>query len=353
MLGPSEEARGGVSSVIRVYGECGLFADHPVRFLATTCGGPASRKLRCGLQALADFVRALMKGSVAAVHAHVSIGASVWRKGLFALLGMAFRIPVILHLHAGEFVHRYGLHAHPLRARLVRWLLDHATTIVVLSPRWLSSIRTLARNTEITVLPNPVQQQSRPPSIRADNGCPTLVYLGRFSRNKGIYDLLEIHARLVAGHAHLRLVCAGDGEVDLVRLRVQAASMQSAVEIREWISPSEKWALLNNATVYVLPSYFEGLPMSLLEAMAVGVPVVASRVGGIPDLIVDRINGLLVEPGDVDGFVAAIDQLLGDSDRRRVIGMAGRRTVEANHSGHSVVEQLRHLYARLDLLDPV
>jgi glycosyltransferase involved in cell wall biosynthesis len=99
----------------------------------------------------------------------------------------------------------------------------------------------------------------------------------------------------------------------------------------------------------VLPSYYEGLPMSVLEAMALGVPVVASRVGGIPDLIEDQANGLLVAPGDIDGFVVAIDRLLVNADWRRVIGSAGRQTVERCYSAGRVLAELRGLYARLGL----
>jgi glycosyltransferase involved in cell wall biosynthesis len=347
MLGPSAAARGGMSSVVRVYQECGLFSDHPVRFLATTCDPPRWHKLAYGLSALARYIWALLGGAVGAVHAHVATRASLWRKGPFAIIAMALRIPVILHLHGGEIVHRYGSPGRPIAARCVRWLLDHATTVIVLSPSWRAAIQQLTSNPRIVVLPNPVPPGGAldPAAVRERR--PMLVYLGRFSRDKGIYDLLVIHQRLLARHPDLQLVCAGDGEVESVRARVHAASLAASVEVRDWISPSEKWALLNRATVCVLPSYFEGLPMVLLEAMAAGVPVVAARTGGIPDLVDDRVNGLLVKPGDIDGFVAAIDMLLDDATLQRSLIEAGRRTVAADYSARRVLGQLLQLYADL------
>jgi glycosyltransferase involved in cell wall biosynthesis len=354
MLGPSAAARGGMSSVLQVYQECGLFSRHPVRFIATTCDPPRWRKLAWGLAAFARYTVALLGGAVVAVHAHVAIGASLWRKGPLAIMAMALRIPVILHLHGGEIVHRYGSPGHPVATRYVRWLLDHATAIVVLSPNWRAPIQRLTTNPRIAVLPNPVPPQpvtqpvtDRPVALEQH---PTIVYLGRFSRDKGIYDLLAIYQRLLLRHPGIRMVCAGDGEVESVRECVRAASLDESVEVKNWISPGEKWALLNRSTVCVLPSYFEGLPMVLLEAMAAGVPVVASRTGGIPDLIHDRVNGLLVTPGDIDGFVAAIDAVLCDPRQRRRFIEAGRRTVEADYSAPRVLEQLLGLYAELGVL---
>jgi glycosyltransferase involved in cell wall biosynthesis len=114
-----------------------------------------------------------------------------------------------------------------------------------------------------------------------------------------------------------------------------------------WVHGAEKERVLQDTTIYVLPSYHEGLPVGVLEAMAAGVPVVATRVGGIPDTVQHGCEGELVTPGDVDALTEALDRLLRDTSYRENLGRAGQRRVSAQFDAEVVLERLGTIYRSL------
>jgi glycosyltransferase involved in cell wall biosynthesis len=124
------------------------------------------------------------------------------------------------------------------------------------------------------------------------------------------------------------------------------------VKFTGWVGPSGKRALLENAAAIALPRYSAGLPMSLLEAMAAGVPAVASPVGAIPEVLTDGASGLLVAPGDVTALARALRKLLLDRPLAARIGAAGRETVRARFAPDRVIPRLEELYADAGLAAP-
>ena len=114
-----------------------------------------------------------------------------------------------------------------------------------------------------------------------------------------------------------------------------------------WVSGAAKERELQQATLYVLPSYIEGLPMGVLEAMAIGAPVIATKVGGIPDAIEDGANGFLVEPGDVNALADRIIQLLADAQLRNRFATAARARIVSSFSPERVLARLEDVYRKL------
>jgi glycosyltransferase involved in cell wall biosynthesis len=112
--------------------------------------------------------------------------------------------------------------------------------------------------------------------------------------------------------------------------------------------PADKDARLAAAHCFCLPSYDEGLPMSMLEAMAVGLPVVATRVGAIPEAVVEGREGLLFEPGDLDTLLAHLGRLIDDPGAARVIGVAGRARLMRDFSLARSAELVLEVYRSLN-----
>lgn len=343
MLGTT--SKGGVWSVIDVYRHHGLFERWPIIHLSTHCDGGAARKIACVARAMAVYVRLLVRGRVAIVHVHASSWISFWRKLPFILLACAARKPFIFHLHGGNFDGFYNAMGS-LRKRLIRFVLDHAARIVVLSSQWSAWMHGVSANPRVVCIHNPVavpaEAVSPAPQLR-------VLFLGRMNRGKGIYDLLEVVARLRGRHPALRLICAGDGEAEQVAARADELGIGDAVEIPGWVSAQARDALIAASTILVLPSYFEGLPMSVLEAMAAGMPAVTTSVGGIPDLIEDGIDGYMVTPGDKEALARVLDRLLADPALQRRIGTAARRKIEQRFSADVVVPRLEQLYAEMQV----
>src|SRR5437763_291119 len=144
-------------------------------------------------------------------------------------------------------------------------------------------------------------------------GKPNLaLFLGHLEAAKGIYDLLDALAGVRSAVPDVRLACAGDGDRIGVARYAENLGIAEAVKFTGWVGPSGKRALLEHAAVFALPSYEEALPVSLIEAMSAGVPVVATPVGGIPEVVADNTSGFLVAPGDKGALERARRRLLVD-----------------------------------------
>jgi glycosyltransferase involved in cell wall biosynthesis len=161
------------------------------------------------------------------------------------------------------------------------------------------------------------------------NATLRLLYLGWIEETKGIFDLLEAFRRLLANTATnaVELVLAGRGSAyQKCEEWVVANHIDSHVRFLGWVSGVEKARALKEADIFVLPSYFEGLSNSMLEAMAAGLPVVVTRVGGLPDVVRDEREGLLVDPRDITALHGALARLVLDENLRESLGRTARNT---------------------------
>jgi glycosyltransferase involved in cell wall biosynthesis len=344
MLGTAFETKGGISSVVKVYHQAGLFERFPVIYIATHIDGDAFVKMRLCVSAWLRYIALLLRAKVALTHVHVSTGTSFWRKLLFLCPAMVVGAPVILHLHGADFD---AFHDKGGRRRkwVIRTLFDQAAGIIVLSESWRRWARTASSNPLIVPIYNPVYLP--PPVDFSKRSACTILFLGQLGTRKGTYDLLQAAARLVGKHPRLRLVLAGDGEAQRVRSEVDQLSLGAHVDVLDWVSGREKSKLLEHAAIYALPSYCEGLPMSVLEAMAAGLPVVCTPVGGVPEAVTDGREGRVIAPGDIDALADALDCLLSQHDLRRRMGNAARQKIETMFSVTHVVPQIEQLYEQL------
>lgn len=346
MLGVNLQStkRGGIGSVIEVYRDSGLFDRWPIEYLATVTAGNLLVKTRTASAALWRFVRLLMQRRVALLHAHTASRASFWRKSLFMMLAFAARVPVLLHLHGGRFEDFYERECGPLRRALIRTILQRAERVVVLSSGWKAFIERIAPSAQVTCLYNPVAIAATPTGRRSDRD---ILFLGRLTQAKGFFDLLEAFAIVKERFPAACLRCGGEGDLDEVRARASMLGIENDVDLLGWINGSVKERWLAEATIYVLPSYAEGLPMGVLEAMGAGLPTVSTPVGGIPDAIDDGAEGFLVEPGDVRALAERIMQLLGDAELREKMGAAAWAKARRCFSIEQIVLQMELLYRGL------
>jgi glycosyltransferase involved in cell wall biosynthesis len=344
MLGTDFETKGGISSVVNTYRETGLFQRFSVIYISTHTDGNASKKIRFCITAWLGYMNLLMRGKVALVHVHMSTGMSFWRKLLFLCPTLIAHVPSILHLHGADF-REFFEDGGALRKWIIRTVFDKVDSIIVLSNSWKNWAQSVSNNPFIISIYNPV---SLPPIIDFSVRDPSsILFLGQLGNRKGSYDLLEAISRIVNKHPQLKLRMAGDGELEQVKAAVDRLALRAHVEILEWVSGPEKSDLLNRAAIYVLPSYSEGLPMSVLEAMAAGLPVICTPVGGVPEAITDGREGCLIVPGDIAALSDALDKLLSRLELRRKMGEAARYKVESTFSTTHIVPQIEQLYERL------
>lgn len=174
-------------------------------------------------------------------------------------------------------------------------------------------------------------------------------FIGRLTREKGVYDLLEAMRALRAKHPDTHLLIVGDGEErQALEQRTRDLGLDSAVT---FTGTRADTALLYSAfDVFVLPSYQEGFPMVVLEAMACNLPVVATHVGDIPRIIDDGATGVLTAPGDTDALVRAVDRVLADATGSQEMGAAAGRRLRERFTSRAMAQHYLALYRRV--LDP-
>jgi glycosyltransferase involved in cell wall biosynthesis len=310
-----------------------------VEYIATH--GPGSPKLQ--VKALGRFVALLARYRRAVLHVHTAAGTSFWRDSAYMGAAIAARCPVILHLHGGGFERFYDRSG--TGQAVVRYFLEHAACVAVPSQRMAAWVRSVSPAVRATFLPSPVLIGPLHESARPN----LIVFLGRLHADKGIYDLLDALSQLRSAVPDVRLVCAGEGERIAVARHAERLGIADAVKFTGWVGPSGKRALFESAAAYALPSYDEGMPVSLLEAMAAGVPAVASPVGGIPEVVVDGTSGLLAAPGDVATLQRHLRRLLLERSLGARIGAAGRETVRARFAAERALPRLEEVYAGIGL----
>lgn len=350
MTGTRFDTMGGISSVVNVYRDAGLFQRYPLHYIATHCDGGTIAKLKIATWALLCFIGMLLTNQVGLLHIHVSSRASFWRKACFFFAARLFRVPTIVHLHSGGFHIFYDQHCGPLRKKLVRYIFDHASRVIVLSNTWKEWLQTISKNQHIVAIYNPVMlpawHGARPPG--AETGAASgqhLLVLGRLGKLKGSYDLLQAVARIAPQFPDLVLDMGGDGELEQVASRARELGIERHVRLLGWVRGADKDRHLQAARIYLLPSYNEGLPMSVLEAMAAGLPVITTPVGGIPEAVSDGVEGFLVQPGDVAQLAERLTQLLHDDALARQMGLAARHKIEQTFSAEAILPHIEALYA--------
>jgi glycosyltransferase involved in cell wall biosynthesis len=343
MVGTSPEARGGIASVVQGYAASGLLAKWRVRYLTTHVQKSGLVKLWVALLAFFQLLWLLLTRRVALLHVHMSTGASTWRKAIFLVAGMTFGVPCLIHMHGGNYVDFFELECGPLRQRFIRWLFTHAAKVIVLSPSWRTDVLAIAPASKTVVLYNSIAlpDLDRVPFESSTDDVSSILFLGRLSEPKGAFDLIRA-AALVRGS--FKITLCGPGELDRAKALVTELGLDSKVEFVEWVAGKAKEQLLSNAQIFVLPSHYEGVPMAILEAMAWALPVVATTVGGIPEVVSHGVDGLLVEPSAIEDLAQAINALLSTKSQCEEMGLAGRMKIEQRYCQAVLLPQLEQLW---------
>lgn len=347
MVGTALHTRGGVAAVVNAWRDAGLFARWQVHYVGSNGGGSPLGALAAALRCYARCAWLLASRRVSLVHVHHSSFVSFWRKTPVFLLAMLFRRPLVVSLHGGAYREFYGSLPAPAQW-WQRRIMRYASRYLVLTAGWEAWARQVQPQARVTVLPNLVAQiPAEPPAAAAGTEPPLLLFLGRLEALKGVPELVQALAAAHARGAGWHLVLGGTGDIDAT---VQAAAKlglpAGSVRCAGWVDPAQKDLLLRQAAALVLPSHIENMPVVILEAFAYARPVVATRVGGIPDMVDDGHNGLLVRPREPGDLADALVRLWEMGPARRAdMGAAGRRAVEQHYGEAVVMRTLDAVYA--------
>ncbi len=181
-----------------------------------------------------------------------------------------------------------------------------------------------------------------------------VLFLGELGKRKGCYDIPEVIAQVKKSIPDVRFVLAGAGdEVDekAIKELIAEKGVSDNVKFPGWVRGDTKDKLLREADVFFLPSYNEGMPMSVLDAMGYGFPVVSTNVGGIPKIVHDGENGYCCDPGDVNRFAKRITKILLDGKERKSFGEASWKIVKEGYSLEAHLNRIEQAYKQVLLMD--
>jgi glycosyltransferase involved in cell wall biosynthesis len=287
------------------------------------------RILLGGTQAVREIARLaflLVRERLDSVHLTTSGGLGLIRDLLVMFTARIALTPVVYHIRFGRVpsISR----ANTFEWRVMRMVLAMAHTVVALDSATENALRRHDPRARVTCIPNCTDQGDLSPSADAPRETRTALFLGWVIKTKGIEELLDAWARLRPREWRLLIVGPGD---ESYRRRIIQSHGADGVEFTGEMQHAEAMQLLRRADVFVLPSYTEGFPNSVLEAMMMGKAIVATDVGAIPAMLSDGC-GLTVPPRDVKRLGAAMAAVLGDSALRQALGARARARASAESS---------------------
>ena len=307
-----------------------------LRALDTRGGANAVYSLLMLANAVGKLVRGRLNGKLAGVHVNMAERLSLFRKSIIIVSCRALGVPVVLHLHAAQLHHFYRALPSPLSA-ITRWVFSLPASIVVLGTTARQFVIDELKVPEVRVeiinngVPEPVEPR-RPLMAHPAQRVQRVLFVGNLSERKGVTDLLQALARPGFNATMLELTFAGGGDVVQYQKKAAELGVDGLVRFIGWANQSQVASLMNSADILVLPSYDEGLPLVILEALANEVAVVCTPVGEIPLALTDGLNACFVKPGDSASIAEGLQKVLGNPEFRKHLGQNGRALYDSSFS---------------------
>jgi len=308
-----------------------------------------------GVNPMAFVLPDLLKSDAEVIHAHSYIYAT---SNQAAIAARVRHRPFVLHMHGATY-QGHGIADRRISAALFlkekvydrtlgRWTIECADAIGAVSAFDMQQCREAfdVSLDKLHLIPNAVDVEKFRPAEAENAGPLTVTFVGRLEEWKGPHSFVEIARRVHAEVPEAMFKVAGAGPLR-ERLMAESRDLDGRISFLGEVSHSRIADLLQETSVLVLPSFIEGLPTACLEALATGIPVVASDTGGTSEIIREGETGYLCPSTDLDRFADRVVRLLRDPDLRARLGRNGRALVEGRYSWTRVAEITEKLYERL------
>lgn len=335
MIVQQRDVKGGIAAVTNGYYGSSLEDAFDICYVESYCDGSPFKKILKALKGYSRFRRVLSDFKPDLVHIHSSFGPSFYRMQPFLNMAARRKIPVVDHCHGADF-DTFFVNASEKKKKRIKEVYGRFAKVIVLSEEWKEKFLNVLPEDKLTVIQNycrPKDISALEPVFEKRYEGKQVVFLGELGRRKGGYDLADIIKKTCDAVPGARFVLCGDGrkeDVDAIKLMVAETCKPGSFSFPGWVRNEEKDRILMESAVFILPSYQEGQPMSILDAMAYGLPIVSTEIGGIPQQVVDGKSGFLVKPGDTAKTAEKIAALLTDrelfeSASRESLGIADKK----------------------------
>ena len=332
--------RGGVAQVLYNYRK---YIFNPFNIVVDSASGSRLYKAFIFFTALLQLCIKLIFGKYKIVHIHTSSYNSFKRSSYFVSISKFFNKKVILHIHGGGFAEYYKTNP-----QWVSKVLNKTDYIIALSMKWKLFFETIASVPLVAVVENLIAPIQREQKKSFHDNKIHLLFLGLITEDKGVFDLMSLVSDNINYFYENNIVIhiGGNGEVSRLLEIINSHKLDELVKFEGWVDGTNKIELLKKVDAFILPSHAEGLPLSILEAMSFSLPIIASNVGGIPEIVENDVNGYIISPLDNLQLIEAISKIIVDPAVRERMGIASYSRV-CSYFPKSVSVKLGNIYEKL------
>lgn len=347
VIGPSPtKSKGGMATVIsEIAGDKDLCRKYNIDFYESYIDGGLMTRTIYSL--FAFFMFCLTKRHYDIYHIHMASRGSTFRKGYYARKAKKWGKKVIVHIHGAQYMEFFSELSSSKKKKVIK-ILQSADMVIALSDSWKEKFEKRFGLTNCVSLPNGVNTDEFVDTIcNMEENRNVFLFLGRLGERKGAYDLINAVEIAAKQNPYIKLYMAGDGEVDKVKAEIMQRGLNKSIEVVGWVDLKRKKELLKKVSTIVLPSYNEGLPMSVLEGMASGKAIISTTVGAIPE-VVQEDNGILIRPGDISSLAEALIKCSSDIYMIKHMSIANIKKINKQFSMRRMHEVLQGYYDMME-----
>lgn len=348
MIGSDLSVKGGMTTVVKSF-LSNNFEDVNIAYVPTHIENVGKMyKILFFIKSLIIIVKNLIMNDIDIVHIHLSERGSFFRKLIVVLICKVFGKKVIIHLHGADFKEFYNNNRY--LQNIIRKMFLIADSVIVLGTSWNDFVKGIDQSINTIIIRNSVE--IREEKVNYDGININILFLAVIIKRKGIFDFVKVASNLINDNElkkyNLKFIVAGSGkDENEVKKYIKDRNLQSYFRLEGWVSGEKKIEIIKKCQLFVLPSYNEGLPLSILEAMSYGLPVISTTVGSIDEVVIDNLNGYTVKPGDINKIQEKIKMCIKDSELWKTLSTNSKKIIQNEYGISVYLKKIEELYSSL------
>lgn len=348
MIVQDSMVKGGIASVVNGYKGSKLEEDYEVIYVESYKDGGKLTKILKAIKGYLHFMKVLLVDKPELVHIHSSFGPSFYRKLPFIFMASWSEIPIFNHIHGADFEEFY-LNASEKKKIQIKKVYGKCSKLLALSEEWKEKLSQIVPSQNIVILENhSILHEDALEGRLMRKSTNTVLFLGELGRRKGCYDIPAVVEKVVTLVPNVKFILCGAGSAEdesNIKKLFEEKGLETHVEFLGWVRDKEKDKVLRETDLFFLPSYNEGMPMSILDAMGYGMPVVSTNVGGIPKLVHDGENGICCDAGDIETMAVGIAKILTNQKLRDSFAALSFKIAKEGYSLEKHIDKLETIYS--------
>lgn len=346
VIGPSDtKSRGGMATVISGIRNSELLnSKYDIDIFPSFVDGNIIMRVFYSICAYVEFLFKYKQYDL--FHIHVASYGSTFRKKRYLSRIKKKDKKAIVHIHGASYLVFYDGLSQKKKKQVVDFL-QSADMVIALSDDWKKRFEKVFGITNVYSLNNGIDtEEFEKAECDVEKNKNTFAFMGRLGERKGAYDLVNAVELAVKDNSDIKVIMAGDGEIEKIKHEIKSKNLEKNIDVIGWIGFEEKINLLKKSATVVLPSYNEGLPMTILEGMAAGKAIISTIVGAIPE-VVKEDNGILIEAGQVDALAKALLECSSNTEIIKKMSINNKMKIDEEFSMKIMHKKLLSYYELL------